>query len=74
MIIVLYRRRAVDTAPCNHLLAARMRDSKRWVKRYREVAFERALVEARRRTFLSSIFFVVSQWASLTLPQRKRLE
>ena len=51
----------------NRLLAARMRfgcDGR--VRAYREKAWSLALQEARRRSFLSSLFFVVSQWISIS--------
>lgn len=49
----------------NRLVAARMRDGRRWVTTYRKRACEVAIEEAERRSFLSSFLFAVSQSVAL---------
>ena len=52
--------RLVARAPRNRVLAARMRDDKRWVYAYREAAWDAAVEEARHRSFFSSIVYAAA--------------
>lgn len=51
--------------PQNRMLAMRMRDGRRWVRVYREKAWEAALEEARHRSFLSHLFYAVTNMTRL---------
>ncbi len=55
----------------NRMRDARMRDGRRWVKVYRERAWETALRESRQRSFFSSVLFIMSQFVLLA-GERKR--
>lgn len=56
----------------NRLLASRMKDGRRWVKVYRERAWEVAVKEARRRSFLSAFLFMVTQSVTLLAERPRR--
>lgn len=49
----------------NKLLQAKMRDGERWVYTYREAAMERALQEARHRSFFGALFFAAMNMTRL---------
>ena len=49
----------------NRLRDARMRDGRRWVKVYRERAWNVALQEARTRSFFGSLMFAVTEYVSM---------
>jgi hypothetical protein len=50
------------------MLAMRMRDGQRWVYAYREAAYERALDEARHRTFFGAMFYALTHSMRLLRP------
>jgi len=48
--------------PRNRLASMRMRDNDRWVHTYRANAWDMALAEAHRRSFLGSLVYAVTMW------------
>jgi hypothetical protein len=46
--------------PRNRMRDLRMRDGARWTLVYREKAWEQAIAEARRRSFLSNLYYAIS--------------
>ena len=58
-------------APRNRMRALRMRDGHRWVKVYRQRAWDAAVEEARTRSFLSHLLFAVTHMSRILATTRE---
>lgn len=68
-----YRSRSPHIRTGNRFTLLRMRDARRWVYNYRVMAEERALSEAKNRSFLHRLMYVMMATTSMLSDERKRL-